>query len=300
MRYWMKNKYLGSIFGLAVGDALGAPVEFKARDSFPPVKMMIEGGPFNLKAGQWTDDTSLALCMAISLIEKKHFDPSDIMSRFYEWYKNGYLSCTGHCFDIGNTTKKSILRFEETKDPYGGLASDFPANGSLMRLAPIPLFFYSHANDVLHYAELSSKLTHASPLAIDCCRALAFLITSALNAKSRDDFFSYKKGDLNCSSLVEAILLGSYKNKERAQIISNGEAINTLEAAMWAFYETDNFNDGVLLAVNLGDDADTVGAVYGQLAGAFYGIESIRQDFLDKIYNDTLLENVALDLYKLK
>ncbi|MDD4974659.1 MAG: ADP-ribosylglycohydrolase family protein, partial [Bacteriovorax sp.] len=109
----LKTKFLGSFLGLAVGDALGAPIEFEVRDSYKVVTEMREGGPFDLKTGQWTDDTSLALCIAMSLIEKKSFDAEDIIKRFHRWFREGYMSCTGHCFDIGNTTKASLLRYEQ-------------------------------------------------------------------------------------------------------------------------------------------------------------------------------------------
>jgi ADP-ribosyl-[dinitrogen reductase] hydrolase len=296
----LKAKFLGSFLGLAVGDALGAPIEFEARDSYKAVTEMREGGHFNLKIGQWTDDTSLALCIAASLIEKKSFNPEDIIKRFHRWFREGHMSCTGHCFDIGNTTKASLLRYELTGDLFSGSQNDPATNGSIMRLAPIALFYFRDLDQTLFYAGESSRITHAPIECIDACKAMALLIHRALIGSPKETVLNYVKGELDFCDEIEKILLGSYKEKSRDDISAKGLASTCLEAALWAFYNTDNFNDGVLLAVNLGEDSDTTGAVYGQLAGAFYGVGAIRSDFLEKLWNKELLETIALDLYKNK
>lgn len=295
-----QNKFLGSFLGLAVGDALGAPIEFETRDSYTPITEMRAGGPFNLKIGQWTDDTSLALCIAASLIEKKKFDPEDITKRFHRWFRSGYMSCTGHCFDIGNTTKAALLRYEVNMELFSGNPDDPATNGSIMRLAPVALFFQHDLQETLYYAGESSRLTHAPKYSIDACKALALLIHRSLNNFSKTEILNYTEGDLDVCAEIEEILLGSYKNKSRADISAKGLATTCLEAALWSFYQTDSFDEGVLLAVNLGEDSDTTGAVYGQLAGAFYGVENIRADFLEKLWNREMLESVAMDLYKYK
>ncbi|RPJ78142.1 MAG: ADP-ribosylglycohydrolase family protein [Alphaproteobacteria bacterium] len=294
------DKFFGSIMGLAVGDALGAPVEFEARDTYAPITQMRAGGPFNLQLGQWTDDTSLALCIGMSLIEKGEFDAEDIINRFHQWFRNGYMSCTGHCFDIGNTTKAALLRFEETGALYSGSPDDPATNGSIMRLAPIPLFFQNDLEKALFYAGESSRITHAPKECIDACIALAFLIHRSIEGFTKEKVLSYVSGELNLCSEIENILLGSYKNKTRAEISAKGNASTCLEAALWAFYQTDNFNDGVLLAVNLGEDSDTTGAVYGQIAGAFYGYKMIRQDFIEQLWDKEMLLKMANDLYVVK
>lgn len=291
------SKFQGSILGLAIGDALGAPVEFEARGSFEVVTKMRAGGPFNLKKGQWTDDTSLALCIAQSLIENKNFIAADVMKRFHAWYREGYMSCTGHCFDIGNTTKASIMRYETHGEFFGGRSEDTPANGSLMRLAPIPLYFHQNLSDTLKFSEESSRITHASQISIDACKALALLIHRALLDYSKDEILEYKKNDLNLVPEIAEVLMGSYREKTRDEIKATGLARDCLEAALWAFYHSENFNDGVISAVNLGEDSDTVGAVFGQLAGAFYGLENISSDFLSDLWDGELLKDVATKLY---
>lgn len=295
----LREKFTGSLLGLAVGDALGAPIEFEKRDTYYPVSNYRSGGPFHLKEGQWTDDTSLALCIGQSLIEKKEFDALDIMKRFSSWWREGYMSCTGHCFDIGNTTKASLRRFVEKGVLFSGELTDPATNGSIMRLAPIPLFFHDNLEETLFYSGESSRLTHAPAECIDACRALGLFIYRALQGYSKEEILSYKKNELqNLSPGIESILMGSYKTKTREEISSAGLATTCLEAALWSFYQTDNFNDGVLLAVNLGEDSDTTGAVFGQLAGAFYGVRGIKNEFIAGLWEKNLIENLALKIYQ--
>nr|HPL68310.1 ADP-ribosylglycohydrolase family protein [Smithellaceae bacterium] len=136
------NRYRGCLLGLAVGDALGTALEFKPPGSFTPITDMIGGGPFNLKPGQWTDDTSMSLCLAESLIECRGFNPRDQMERYVRWWREGYLSSTGTCFDIGNTTRTALATFMKTGNPLSGPIDSYSAgNGSLMRLAPVPMFY---------------------------------------------------------------------------------------------------------------------------------------------------------------
>lgn len=277
----LKSRYLGSLLGLAVGDALGAPVEFKERGSFPPVEAMQAGGPFNLKKGQWTDDTSLALCLGTSLVEKKGFDPYDQIERYIKWFREGYMSCTGNCFDIGNTTKAALLRYEENKDIYAGSVNDPATNGSLMRLAPVALYF-RNLEEALKYAGLSSKVTHAPHNCVKACEDLALFIHRALNGADKHSIFRDSTIDFN---------------KTYDQVSGKGDALLCLEGAMWCFYHSENFESGVKLAVNLGDDTDTTAAVFGQLAGAFYGVEGIPQVMLDDLWDKKLIEDLALKLF---
>jgi ADP-ribosyl-[dinitrogen reductase] hydrolase len=279
----IQDRFKGSFLGLAVGDALGAPVEFKPRKSFPYVTDYMDGGPFNLKKGQWTDDTSLALCIAHSLLERSGFDPFDQVEKYLKWFREGYLSCTGNCFDIGNTTKAALLRYEEKKEVFAGSPDDPPSNGSLMRLAPIPLYFFPDEAAVIHYAGLSSKVTHAPIACIEACETLAKMIFIALEGKSKDEIFR---------SIDNSILDKSYE-----ELSGKGEAKTCLESALWCFYHSTSFEEGLLMAVNLGDDTDTTGAVYGQLAGAFYGINGIPKKYLDGLWEKEMLLKVANSLF---
>jgi hypothetical protein len=181
----------GAFLGLAVGDAIGASVEFMAPGTFETVTDMIGGGPHNLEPGQWTDDTSMALCLAESLVERRGFDPLDQMQRYVRWYREGHLSSTGVCFDIGNATRAALHRFERTGDPFAGSTDPGTAgNGSIMRLAPVPLFFHRDARSAIHYAADSSRITHAARDAVDACRYMAGLMACALNGVSKDELLA--------------------------------------------------------------------------------------------------------------
>lgn len=163
MQSKQQSRYRGAMLGLAAGDALGTTLEFSFPGSFEPIDDMIGGGPFGLKPGQWTDDTSMALCLADSLIESNGFDAKDQMQRYVRWFRDGYMSSTGVCFDIGNATRSALQRFESDRNPYSGSTDpSFGGNGSLMRLAPVPLAFASDPQHAIHEAGESSRVTHGA------------------------------------------------------------------------------------------------------------------------------------------
>lgn len=279
-----QNRFRGCLLGLAAGDAVGTTVEFIPRGSFPKMTDMVGGGPFHLKAGQWTDDTSMALCLATSLIEKKGFDPADQMDRYWDWYKNGYMSSTGICFDIGNTVRYALDRYHRTRNPFSG--SDSPnsaGNGSLMRLASITVFYFPDLEKIVHFAGESSRTTHGALECIEACQLFAEMIYLALSGYSRDQILFDTKVKIS-SPKINAIADGSYSPKSIAQIRGTGYVVESLEAALWCFYQTDTFESAILQAANLGDDADTTAAICGQIAGAFYGEAGIPDTWLNKLH----------------
>lgn len=277
------NRYRGSLMGLAVGDALGTTLEFKSPGSFEPITTMTGGGPFCLDPGEWTDDTAMALCLAESLIECSGFDAGDQMSRYVRWYREGYLSSTGVCFDIGTTVKGALQRFEQDQNPMAGeVDPDFGGNGSLMRLAPIALAYAREPEKAIRYAQEMSRTTHGAAEPVDACRYYSGLIVGALAGQPKSVLLSDRFSPLGdfwaspgLSPKISAIAEGSFKVKHPPDIKGTGYVVDTLEAALWAFWTTNSFEQGALLAVNLGDDADTTGAIYGQLAGAYYGLDEI-------------------------
>lgn len=300
------ERYRGSLFGLAIGDAVGSTVEFQEPGSFEPVEDMTGGGVFRLRPGDWTDDTSMALCLADSLIESRGFNPTDQLERYLRWYHQGYLSSQGWCFDIGTTTRKALLNFETTKKPLSGIDDEQSAgNGSIMRLAPIPLAFVNKES-AMDLAGDSSKTTHSNKLCIDACRYMAALIVGALQEASKEELLSQKYSPVKeywlhrplCPE-IEEVSLGSFKTKEPPEIQGSGYVVRSLEAALWAFHKTDNYKDGCLLAVNLGDDADTTGAVYGQIAGAFYGEAELPENWRAKIAMPDVIKKFADKLFAL-
>lgn len=301
----IKNSILGSLFGLAIGDALGAPVEFENPGSFPPVTGFQSGGPFGLPAGTWTDDTSLALCLAESLIECEGFNPTDQLTRYLSWFKTGHLSATGHCFDIGNTTQEALIKFHKTGDPFPGSTDEYSAsNGSLMRLAPIPLFYHADPEQAIHYSGESSRTTHGHPVPVDACRYMGAIIAGACSGASKEDllspYYSPAPGYWDTyplHDLIGEVAAGSFLTREPPEIQGRAYAGKALEAALWAFAKGKNFKESVLLAVNLGDDADTTGAICGQIAGAYYGMDGIPKEWVDGLVKKEIIEKYATDLY---
>jgi len=277
----LADRYTGCLLGLACGDAVGTTLEFKPKGSFEPITDMVGGGPFTLEPGQWTDDTSMALCLAESFIEKKCFDPLDQMERYLKWYRTGYLSSTGVCFDIGGTTASALRRFEKTRDPFSGPTdSNSAGNGSLMRLAPVPLFFFPDRNAMIFYAGESSRTTHGAQECIDACRFFASILFNALSGKDKERVLFDHDESIVESQAIKEILKGSYKGKAEDQIKGFGYVVESLEAALWCFYTTNTFKNAALKAANLGDDADTTAAICGQVAGVYYGTRGIPNVWL--------------------
>jgi ADP-ribosyl-[dinitrogen reductase] hydrolase len=303
------DRYRGCLLGLACGDALGTTLEFTPPDEVQPVTDIIGGGPFSLPAGAWTDDTSMALCLAESLIESKGFDAKDQMARYCRWWKNGYWSSTGRCFDIGITTRQALASFLLSGNAVAGSTDPNSAgNGSLMRLAPVPLFFAADPARAIEMAADSSRTTHGTAECVDACRYFAALLVGAVQGRSKDELLadhfdpapekdSWTRQPL--APKVAAIAAGSFKHKEPPAIRGGGYVVDCLEAALWAFARGEDFADVVRRAVNLGDDADTTGAVAGQLAGAYYGVEAIPQRWLVVLAMKKEIEELAGRLHQM-
>lgn len=278
------DRYRGALLGLACGDAVGTTVEFRPRGSFAPATDMVGGGPFSLAAGKWTDDTSMALCLAESLIVKRGFDPRDQMTRYANWYEWGYWSSTGTCFDIGMTTKAAIHSFLSTGEPYSGRTEpDTAGNGSIMRLAPIAMYFGHDESLVQDMAAKSSMTTHGAPECLDACRLFSVALSRALRGLQKDEVLNLSDVPL-ASPKLQRLAAGEYRTKTASNVSGSGYVVESLEAALWCFGKHDNYKAAVLEAVNLGDDADTTAAVVGQLAGAYFGASGIPAEWLDRVH----------------
>ena len=268
----------GALLGLAVGDALGTTLEFTGPlDPFvPQVTGIVGGGPFGLPPGGWTDDTSMALCLGQSLVAVGGCDPRDQAERYVRWWQRGENSVTGRCFDIGNATRAALQRYLANGDPLAGDPSPHAAgNGSLMRLAPVALAASGEAQAV-EWAALQSRVTHAARTCVDACRLYARLLWRAIGGAPKAELLAPAMGDgLDLDPAVAAVAAGSFRTKAPPAIRGTGYVVDALEAALWAFQASDSFEAGAILAVNLGQDADTTGAIFGQLAGAHYGLEGI-------------------------
>lgn len=291
-----KDRYSGCLLGLACGDAVGTTVEFRPRGTFPPVTDMTGGGPFDLQPGQWTDDTSMALCLARSLVDHKGFNPVDQMNRYCNWINDGYMSSTGECFDIGGTVLQAVRTYQRTGDPFSGSTDPQSAgNGSIMRLAPVPMFYAPSLEKTIRYSGESSRTTHAASEAIECAQLFGAQLRAALLGTSKQEILS-SSGFKPAMPKVVALADVSYADKNEQHIRGSGYVVESLEAALWCFLITNSYRDAVLLATNLGDDADTTAAIVGQIAGAFYGVSGIPEHWLSSLAMKQEIEELALQL----
>ena len=293
-----QDRMRGCLLGLAVGDALGATNEFKSRGTFRPVTGIVGGGPFDLQPGQWTDDTAMAMCLGTSLVESDGFDPDDIMERFVRWYQTGYWSSTGTCFDIGHTTRIALDSYILTGNLWGKAPNERSGNGCIMRLAPVPIFYYPNTIAALEYAEKSAMLTHDTPACRESTRLLTAMLLRAFTGSTKDyvlDAGLFLESTFEVP-MVKSVAHGTYKQKSIDAIHGTGFVVACLEAAAYCFATTTTFSDAVLMAANLGDDADTTAAVTGQLAGAFYGVGAIPSAWLAQLARADDIEELADDL----
>jgi ADP-ribosyl-[dinitrogen reductase] hydrolase len=235
------QRHRGCLLGLACGDALGTTLEFKRPGSFEPLTDMTGGGPFDLSPGQWTDDTSMALCLAESLLACGGFDAEDQMQRYVRWYREGHLSSTGVCFDVGNTCRQSIEQFENTGEPFAGPTDPGSAgNGSIMRLAPIAMRWVADLPAVEEMAARSSRTTHGATEAVDACRLLAAYLVGSLHGEPKVDLLSADcwptRTILETTTLsprIAEIANGSFLQKQPPEIRGTGYVVESLEAALW-------------------------------------------------------------------
>jgi len=277
------NRAMGILIGLAIGDTLGMPIEFSIRDTYQPITDMRDGGPFNLDVGYWTDDTSMALCLADSIIKTGTLDQRDLMDRFVNWESNGYNSSTGLCFDIGNATRNALMLYRIHKDPIAGSSSpNTSGNGAIMRIGPVAMKWWDDINLAKSAAKKQTVTTHASEECIEYSDKMIKLLVTLINGGTKEDIPDYDR-------LIKT---------SRGFIESTGYVVHTFEAACWAVANTNSFEEAVLLAVNLGDDSDTVGAVTGQIAGALYGYSNIPTHWIEKLYDHERLYKLSETLYK--
>ena len=293
----IRERAIGALLGLAVGDALGTTLEFSARDSRPRVTAMEGGGPFRLEPGDWTDDTSMALALADSLLCCDGLDEHDLMTRFMSWMEEGAYSSNGRCFDVGITVRGALNRFRTTGDPIAGSTEPMSAgNGSLMRLAPVAIHYWDDRVTRRDAAARQSRTTHGAAEAVDACIAFSDVLADAIEGKPRSEVLRDRLGHPPYGGVIADIVAGSWRGKPRAQVHSSGYVAHSLETAIWCVARTGSFEEAVLLAANLGGDADTVAAITGQLAGALYGYKAIPQHWLGTLAHQGMIFGLARQL----
>lgn len=286
-----RNRIVGGLIGVAVGDALGVPVEFSSREARDkdPVTGYRAYGTHNQPAGTWSDDTSLTLCLADALIQGPEY--ARIAKKFVAWYEKGLWAAHGKAFDIGNTTAHAIqaLKLGELPELAGPMEESANGNGSLMRI--LPLAFYTAKMELeerRRWAFEISGFTHGHPRAKIACWFYCEIARNLLNGMpaaaaidtARETLEAWQKSPGGNSQWSHFGRCSSgIRDLRRDEIRSSGYVIDTFEAALWCLLQAETFADSVLLAVNLGSDTDTLAAVTGGLAGCLYGIEGIPAEW---------------------
>ena len=307
-----KQQIRSVLFGVATGDALGVPAEFRTRQQMKdnPVTDMKGYGTYDLPAGTWSDDSSLTFCLAQSLTGG--FDPEDIARYFQLWYYENHWTPRGEVFDIGIATREAIARLKEgmKAEDAGGTAVSSNGNGSLMRIAP--LLFYIHDKPVEDRYELTkivSSITHGHIRSVIACFYYLEFARQLLYGKNPPEaygsvqksvgaFLSEKQVNPEELAVFSRVLEGDISELEEEKISGNGYVVHCLEASAWCLLTTDNYKDAVLKAVNLGDDTDTTAAVTGGLAGLFYGFDAIPSEWVDRLARKESIEELAVKFGK--
>lgn len=306
----LENKLKSSILGLAAGDALGVPYEFISRDIIKknPCYDMIGNGTHNKKAGTWSDDTSLTLCLLDNL-NNKNINYNNIMKSFVLWYDDGSYTADGDTFDIGITTRDAVNNYKKGKSPINcGLDDEYSnGNGSLMRILPIAFYIKKYFDgqlfensEVINIVYNISSLTHKHKRSLIACiiyTAIALNLINDMNIekaidKALKDSYNYYKGEKEIN-YYSRIFDADFKKLNEEKIESSGYVIHTLEASIWILLNTSNYKDAVLKAVNLGNDTDTTAAVTGGLAGLYYSIDNIPSKWIDTLRNKELIINIC-------
>ena len=294
----MKFENIKSCFlGLAIGDALGVPVEFRSRSYFKnqPVVDMLGYGTWNQPPGTWSDDSSLTFCLAESLIQG--YDLHDIGKKFVAWYSEGYWGAHYKLFDVGGATRASLSIIRDGEDPRfsGEFDEESNGNGSLMRIAPAPLYFCNEPDEVLFQRiQEISTMTHGHFRSVLACVIFSKVMIELFKGVEKSQALQNASALISDLSLKNKFNAGEMKNFDRIlsgkiqrvdadQIHSSGYVLNTLEAALWCFLRTNSYRDAVLKAVNLGEDTDTTACVTGALAGLYYGEPSLPEAWLKKL-----------------
>src|SRR5262245_25776233 len=305
-----RHRQRGVFLGLAIGDALGASIEFELPGTFVEVTDFRAGGPHGLEAGEWTDDTSMALALADSIAEVG-WDLNDQAARYVAWWRTGAYSVNGRAFDIGMTTSAALCRFLETGDAStsGDSAARASGNGSIMRLAPVPITYapllFDRLDILVERAVESSRPTHASPQCLSACAYFSVVLAGLLHGLPREEVLAPNWPTLQrlreiipLHPEIAEVAQGSFRRRVPPDIRGSGYVVKSLEAALWAFHDATDFREAVLRAVNLGDDADTTGAVCGQLAGACWGEPNIPAAWRDGLAGRELIEAALLALLR--
>ncbi len=300
-----------AVFGHAIGDALGVPVEFASRERLFrfPVTDMLAYGSHNVPAGTWSDDTSMTLCTLESLAQTGKIDLNDMMDRFAMWANSGYMTPSGKMFGIGRSTLHAVAEYSRNHsvDGCGGRSERDNGNGSLMRILPVILYQHfsaghtAYGDTEIEEIQSVSALTHAHPRSAMACGIYAFVVNEVLekNSMASVEIGIEKAKDYYAEHpeypAFIRLFSGALRKADVTEIKSSGYVVDTLEAAVWCVLTTDSYRNCVLKAVNLGDDTDTIAAIAGGLAGLLYGFDAIPEAWVSRLALRQKLEDMCMD-----
>jgi len=292
----LRERFQGALQGLAIGDALAAATQYRRSGSFPAVGDLLGGGPFELPRGAWSDDTAMALCLAESLAETGSCDARDQVARYSRWQRAGYLSATGQCLGITASTAQALASAQWRHQPYAGSHDPQQLHPeALSRVAPVVLHAFAEPAQAVELAADVARTTSQAPLVLDACRLLAAMLHAALRGAARAQVLSPPASAFAARALrPQVAAIGAEKCLDGAPPAdANGDVLAVLTLARWAFGSTTNFRDGALRAVNLGGHSDVIGAVYGQLAGAFYGLSAVPRGWREALVHSEQIAGLA-------
>ena len=314
----LRDRFIGALIGLAVGDAVSAATQYRRPGSFTPVGDMLGGGPFDLPRGGWSDDTSMALCLADSLLARSGFDARDQMERYRRWQTEGYLSATGQCVGITASSAKAIAMAQWRRQAFfGSHDPSLQDPEPLSRVTPAVLFFFATSGEAVNQATEAARTTCQAPAVLDACRALASAVYAAISGQPKavvlaKATLAVAASTADASSAATAGASGPKVGGPGAAGAATGgpgaagggpggnaaprvgiTAPAALAAAAQAFAATDNFRDAILFAANLGGDSDVVTAACGQLAGAYYTVKAIPTSWLNGLMQKELIASYA-------
>lgn len=302
------SKIVDSVIGLAMGDAMGVPLEFSIRKKLieHPVTSMLGYGSHDVPAGSWSDDTTMTICEIESFNKNNKFDYDDIMKNYIKWVMNGEFTSTGELFDIGRTCLKAIRKYDEGKTSAiecGSTSIESNGNGSLMRILPVALYSYYKNLDessIINLTNEMSSLTHGHDISKLGCyiyvRYIMFLIDGFTKEESylKIKELNYSSYSMESLEAYERILKNDIKNYKLDDIYSSGYVVDTLEASLWVLLNANSFKQAIIGAINLGQDTDTIGAIVGSMAGVIYGINDIPKSWLENLKRKDYLMDLAL------
>jgi ADP-ribosyl-[dinitrogen reductase] hydrolase len=294
-----RRRFRGALLGGAVGDAMGVTNEMRDRVNTIPLTQLVGGGISDVAPGGWTDDTAMVLCVAESLMIKHGFDAHDQMDRFVRWWRYGYMTCAGRTYDVGNTTRLALFAYIQTGDPFSGVQSSHSAgNGALARVGPIGLYYAAQPDVIDQAAMYSSMLTHATAHSIDACRYVAWIMAQFVSGVTKHDALHAPWPYSPLCEEVALIAAGSYRQRTLDQLNASSYVIDMLEIVMWTLYTYDDFASGLCALSNAGGLTTTSCSIYGALAGALYGDESIPLAWRQSLAHHDKVEWFAEELLR--